>query len=232
MKTRFTAAISVLAFAGVAFGQSVQVGPGVPGDYDYEGMADLLWDNGDTNGANGVSHLGDPRRSILEDFTIADDAGWSLTDFHTVQLWSSGASGVGTGYELSFWSDNAGAPGAPIASANVTNYSEVDSGRVWFGRPEMAIDVDFDPIVLGPGNYWVEMRIIGPENSFQMVRDAPAQGSQLWTNYDDLGGLLPGSDTFGAEFHVAFNLTGTVVPAPGSFALLGLGGFAAIRRRR
>ncbi len=235
MKTRLTAvAVTVFACAGMALGQAVQVGPGTPGEYDYQGMAGVLWDNGDTNGANGVSHLGDPRRTILEDFTVGDAAGWSLDSFTTVQIWVSGAGpGTATGYELTFWSDLNGAPDAPFATANVTGFSEVDTLRDGFGRSEMGYTVDFDPIVLGQGDYWVEMHVLGPENSFQMVRDLPAQGSQLWVNYDDLGGLLPGSDIFGGvEYHVAFTLGGDVVPAPASLALLGLGGLAAIRRRR
>ena len=74
------------------------------------------------------------------------------------------------------------------------------------------------------------MQIIGPDNNFQMVRST-VTGSELWVNYADLG-FGPGSGIFGVPADAAFTLSGEVVPAPGALALLGLGGIAAIRRRR
>ena len=201
------------AFSGLAFGQAVQLGPSAStglGENPYGGVRDLLWDNGDTNGVNGISQLGDPYRSTLEDFTITDDGGWDLTDFHTLTLWSSGQSFLGTGYEITFRADSGSTPGAVITVANVTDYVESSTGRVWFGRPEMLMDVTFDVVHLDPGTYWVEMRVLGPENAFQMVQNDNPMLEAVWVDYSDLGGLQPGFNIFGADYHVSFTLGGTI----------------------
>jgi|GEM_PF-3493146 len=235
MKT--VSVLTIVSIAGVASAQAVSVGNGNPvnlGNDPFSNRA-TLWDNGDTDGTNGYSQATSgvfgASRSTLDDFEVTDRAGWILNDFHTLGLWTSGATGIGRGYNLTFWSDAGGAPGAPIATASVNSYAENVTGRTWFSRPELAIDVTYDDIFLAPGRYWVEMQIVGPENHFQMVRSG-VTGSEAWVNYADFGGLMPGSAIFGAAADIAYSLTGDVAPAPGALALLGLGGLAAARRRR
>ncbi|MDQ7012414.1 MAG: hypothetical protein Q9O74_00790 [Planctomycetota bacterium] len=232
--------VSVLALAsiaGMASAQAVSVGNGNAANLGNDPFSSraTLWDNGDTDGSNGYSNATSgvfgASRSLLDDFEVTDSAGWILNDFHSLTLWSGGGSGIGTGYNLTFWSDNAGSPGAPMMSANVNSYMETPTGRTWFSRPEMRHDVTFDDVFLPQGRYWVEMQVIGPDNNFHMVRST-VTGSEAWVNYDDLGGLQSGSAIFGAPADLAFSLTGEIAPAPGALALLGLGGIAAIRRRR
>ncbi|MFG0260411.1 MAG: hypothetical protein ACF8LK_08680 [Phycisphaerales bacterium JB041] len=234
MKT--VSVLTIVSIAGVASAQAVSVGNGVPANLGNDPFSNraTLWDNGDTDGSNGYSQATSgvfgAYRSTLDDFEITDQRGWTLNDFHTIGLWTGGGTGLGTGYNLTFWSDAGGAPGAPIAVANVTSYAENVTGRSWFSRPEVAIDVVFDDVFLGAGRYWVEMQVIGPENHFQMVRST-ITGSEAWVNYADFG-FGPGSSVFGVAADIAFSLTGEVAPAPGALALLGLGGLAAARRRR
>ncbi|MFG0242130.1 MAG: hypothetical protein ACF8R9_05005 [Phycisphaerales bacterium JB054] len=234
MKT--VSVLTIVSIAGVASAQAVSVGNGIPtnlGNDPFSNRA-TLWDNGDTDGSNGYSQATSGvfgfSRSTLDDFEVTDNAGWILNDFHTIGLWSGGGTGLGSGYNLTIWSDSAGSPGAPIVSANVNSYAENVTGRTWFSRPEVAIDVTFDDIFLGAGRYWVEMQVIGTDNHFQMVRST-VTGSECWVNYADLG-FGPGSSVFGVAADLAFSLTGEVAPAPGALALLGLGGLAAARRRR
>lgn len=231
--------VSVLALAsiaGVASAQAVSIGNGVPANLGNDPFTQraTLWDNGDTDGSNGYSDATSgvfgAARSLLDDFEVTDNAGWVLNDFHTLGLWSSGGSGLGSTYNLKFWSDNAGSPGSVIATANVTSYAENNTGRTWFSRPEHMIDVTFDDVVLGPGRYWVEMQVVGSDNHFTMVRSS-ITGSEAWVNYADFG-FGPGSSVFGVSADIAYSLTGDIAPAPGALALLGLGGAAAIRRRR
>lgn len=235
MKT--VSVLTIVSIAGVASAQSVSVGNGIPvnlGNDPFSNRA-TLWDNGDTDGSNGYSQATSgvfgASRSTLDDFEVTDSAGWILNDFHTLALYSGGGTNNGSGYNLTFWSDASGAPGAPIATANVTSFSESTTGRTWFSRPELAQDVVFDDIYLAPGRYWVEMQVIATDNAFQMVR-AGVTGSECWVNYADFGGLMPGSSIFGTRADIAYSLTGDVAPAPGALALLGLGGLAAARRRR
>lgn len=222
---------TLLAFGGQPFGdQSTSVrDAGLPagaivGPTDSQRMPrhsvtpqvlpPALWDNGDTDGSDGYSHA--PltafgyRRALLDDFVVPP-GGWTLTGFSWLMIWNSGGSGEGTGAEILFRADSAGSPGAIIATGNVTGWSEVATGRNWFGRPEERATATFDAVPLGPGTYWVEYLPIGPENSFGMVRSG-ITGSQCWINYDDYGGLQPGSYVFAKQADLSWQLLGMAGP--------------------
>ncbi len=121
-----------------------------------------------------------------------------------------------------------------IATATITGYSEMGTGVTWFDRPGAESWATFDDIALGAGTYWIEATIVGPENDFWLVRNEVTM-SECWVNYDDFGGLQPGSafrGRRGSTFvprDLNFILTG--IPAPGALALLGLAGLAGRRRR-
>ncbi|MBU0639337.1 MAG: PEP-CTERM sorting domain-containing protein [Planctomycetes bacterium] len=238
MKRLFPVAL-VLCFVGAVFATeptalTVAGGANINLNGGTGGIAgDLLWDNGDTDGTNGYSNADAGafgyRRTCLDDFTITDPQGWELTDFHSYQIWNTYAPGSGWDYSLSFRADNGGTPGAVIATATTVSYSETATGRFWFSRPEYETNYEFAPIVLGPGTYWIEGNVVGPENNFWMIKSS-VTGSECWVNYDDLGGLQSGTAIFGVPKDLSFQLTGTIVPEPASFLLLGLG-VLALRRR-
>ncbi len=192
--------------------------------------ADTLWDNGGPNGDNGYSNatflVFGARRALLDDFTLDGDS--VLQDFHWEHVWGTSPPGSGTSMELSFRSDAGGAPGNVIATATITSYSEMSTGVTWFSRPGMESWGTFDDIALGAGTYWFEGTIVGPENNFWLVR-TEVTGSECWINYEDFGGLHPGSAFYGAPADLNFILTG--IPAPGPLALLGLVGLTGRRRR-
>ena len=196
--------------------------------------ADTLWDNGGPNGDNGYSNATvnafGIRRTLLNDFVLDGDS--ILQDLHWEHIWGISPPGSGTGLDLSFRSDAGGAPGNVIATANITSYSEMASGQSYFNRPGAVSWVTFDDIALGAGTYWFEAAIIGPQdnNFWLIIGKGIFNGSECWVNYDDLGGLQPGSNIFGVQTDLNFILTG--VPAPGALALLGLAGLAGRRRRR
>ena len=175
----------------------------------------MLWDNGDTDGTDGYSHVqasanSGSRRALLDDFVVPGGATWSVTGFSWLLLWTSGGLYEGTGAEILFRADSAGSPGAVFATATVTGWSEVTTGRNWFSRPEERVQATFNTITLGPGTYWVEFLPIGPENSFCMVRSA-ITGSPCWVNYDDYSGLAPGSSVFEVSADLSWQLLGTAV---------------------
>lgn len=219
---------AVCCFAAAAMAQETQVvpSPNVTGGGPFGGtITGLLWDNGDTDGVGGYSHLGDPRRSILDDFVLEQDS--ILGRFTTFMIWNSGGEGLGTGFELDFRPDVNGTPGDIIATATNAVLTETTTGRTWFGRPEQLEDVTFDSLPLSAGHYWVEMHILGPENAFQMIRQDVTL-NPLWVNYEDFEGLGPGRDIFGVDVDANFTLS---TPEPTTLVLLGLGGLALIRRR-
>jgi len=183
-----------------------------------DNVVPMLWDNGDTDGSDGYSHLAASvfgfRRALLDDFVVPGGVNWNITGFSWLMIWSNGGVAEGTGAEILFRADAAGSPGAVIATATVTGWSEVATGRTWFSRSEERAQATFDPISLSPGTYWVEFLPIGPDNSFGMVKTAIV-GSQGWINYDDLfgGGLHPASVVVGATVDFSWQLLGTAVAA-------------------
>jgi hypothetical protein len=207
-------------------------------------QADLLWDNGDTDGSNGFSNLpsvfsdGTPAstwRHVLDDFVVPAGETWAISDLHFYHIWNSTSPGFGTGLEMAIRQDNANTPGAIIVpSINQTSYTEVPTGRTWFGLDEAGSSVEFDPILLGPGRYWFEAAVIKPAQptsvSFWMVRTG-VTGNPAWVNYTDFNGLEPASNLFGSDFDLNFQLTGTVIPEPASALLLALAALPLLRRR-
>jgi hypothetical protein len=175
---------------------------------------DLVWDQYDTDGSNGLSLLGTPRRSILDDFVLTETA--AISEFRSYNLWNTLPPGSGTDYEVTFWTDNGGQPGTEIETSVTVSYSETATGRVWFNRQETEIVYTFDPITLSAGTYWCEgwTTAAAPENNFWMAR-LSLWGSECWVDYEDFGGLQPGSNVFGTEYDVAFQLYGSTGGPPG-----------------
>ena len=179
--------------------------------------ASVIYDNGSTDGSNGytngtVAVLG-ARRTLLDDFALGTTA--TLGGMEWTHLWQTASPPFGSGAEMDLRLDAGGAPGAVAQSASVTTYTETATGNVYFDRVEALSCITILPITLDAGTYWHESTIVGPDNDYWLVR-ATVTGSECWTNYDDLGGLRPGSDTFGVEADLNFQLTtGCDAPACG-----------------
>lgn len=195
--------------------------------------ADVLYDNGPVNGVNGYSNATRGvfgfRRTLLDDFVVPE-GGWTLQEMRWRSVWAGPSEGGGI--DLSIRSDAAGSPGAIVAVANNTGYSESMTGNVYFSREEVAHWASFSDIVLGPGHYWFEATVtrsaFGTENNFWLTADQ--NSNECWVNYEDLGGLQSGTEQFGVASDLNFILGG--VPAPGGVALLGLVAAWGIPRRR
>lgn len=196
--------------------------------------ADVLWDNYDTDGSNGwsmadVGAFG-AQRALMDDFEVPA-GGWNVTDFHSLMLWNSGGVGLGWDFYLEFRPDVGGQPDPNPGIVTTGHiYGEAATGRSWFARAEVETTLEFDPVVLDPGTYWWYGYVVGPENAFMMIR-ADVNLNEAWVDYSDLGGFQSGTSQFGAPADLAWQVTGTVVPAPGALALLGLAGLARRRRR-
>ncbi len=216
MKKTALIAVCGLAVTGVAFagGPDITVTePGTPGivaDGGLQNPTGVLYDNGTLDYANGLSSAGvgafGARRSLLDDFRVPQ-GGWDVGGASTLLIWSSGARLVGTDLEIQFFENNGCAPGALVATAPTTSYLAVERDDLGdlFGRLIEQVDVTFDCINLPEGEYYMEMVSIGPENCF--IATAPLNGcGECWVNYDDFGGLQPGSAVFGAEYDIVFSV--------------------------
>jgi len=176
----------------------------------------VLWDQYDTDGSNGLSHMDVPtKRALLDDFEVPTDEEWTLTDFHSLNVWDIAQPGTGTDFHLEFWSDAAGSPGAPLVATTTVSYIETVTGRTWFSRAEFEIDYIYEPVVLTEGTYWIYGFVIGGGNNcFWMVRQDVIWGSECWCDYSDYPPMRPGSGIFGEAFDLAFQLTYVVETIP------------------
>ncbi len=195
-----------------------------------------IWDNGPPDGVNGYSNatvdVFGARRALLDDFTL--DQGYLLQDFHWQHVWGPSGGPLGSSMELSFREDAGGTPGNVIATANITSYMEQATGDIYFSRDGMESWVEFDDIKLDAGTYWWEATIVGPENNFWLTSGGGnLNKNECWTNYDDFGGLQPGSAIFGVQSDLNFRITGVKqIPEPASLGVLALGTLVMLRRRR
>ena len=178
----------------------------------------VLWDQYDTDGSNGLSHFSESmgyRRALLDDFEITDPEGWIINDFHMLGVWNTLTPPQGTDWNLSFWSDAGGAPGAEIVNTVTVSYTETVTGRTWFSRPEFEVVYTFEDVVLPQGTYWIWGYIIGPaDNCFLMAKQDVIWGSECWCDYEDQPPLRPGHEIFADYYDLTFQLTYTEGPPP------------------
>lgn len=186
--------------SGISFGA-------VPSTFQNPQGAHILHDNGPTNGINGYSFadasIFGSRRSLLDDFSVPA-GGWDIGYVSTQVIWNSGATGLGTDFEVNFYKDdgNCGPDTVPVATATGRTYTETADGGFYFGRNSALAEVTFDCISLPEGNYWVDLLPIGPENGFIMTSDI--QNCACWVDYADFGGRGPGNGVFGVDSDVVW----------------------------
>ena len=85
------------------------------------------------------------------------------------------------------WFPNHERPGDVFVLLDVISYEEVATGRTWFNREEAQSFVTLEQIVIGPGRYWFEANIVGPENNFWLTKSRTEEAS--WYYYEKFGGL-------------------------------------------
>jgi hypothetical protein len=182
------------------------------------GGRDVLWDNGLPDGVNGVSccyYAGYPLdRLIADDFDIALGA-WNVNggSFRMVANAGTGSASV-LGVKVFFYQDDSLKPALTAFATPTATFTAVDTGDLYFGRPEILVTVTFDPVELTTGKWWVCFQPIINDNAFwltsSMIGEAiyliyPDQGFTQWTK---------GSVVFGSDYSVSYTLTGSAASMP------------------
>ncbi len=240
--------IALIAGMAVAAGASAQILPGVPGaplsDGTIAGIdrGPVLWDQ-----------QPDPARNAYVDQNFLDFPSFSTYIVNDVSFTTNVViDGVITYYTsgIGFW------PSSGTATLNIFPKTGTLPGPG--DDPSFGLTVPVD-IVAGPnglevhagagtplniplpaGDYWIgltpdlEFGSFGQEfrqNSTSFVGDAsagrnPGGGFGVGTDWFDAGQVFGGEP----DYDAAITILGT--PAPGTVALLGLGGLVATRRRR
>lgn len=202
-----------------------------------------------TAGSNVLQQTTNPWFRVADDFTVTGP-GWFVDSIrvHAYQTGSTTTSPFTAG-NINVWDGRPGDAGSNIVTSSSTILGTAWTGiyRVFDGvanltntqRPVMYIDFDLSGQSLAAGNYWIDFQFSGVASAWApYVMDAVTgetvfgNGRQMTTD----GLPTPGpmwQDLLAAPgAEVPFVVSGTVIPAPGALALLGMGGLLAARRRR
>jgi len=159
----------------------------------------------------------------FEDDLIIDDQSYDISSITTYELWGDGEI-----YTLNLWSDYTDQGGVLLNSWTVDN-----SGGFFNGDGQFEVAYDTTGLSLAPGTYVLQFQ----------ASSAAFGGDYNWfnANLDAVVGneaYIPGfgfsTDFAGQSFDMswAIDATPSSVPEPASLAVLGLGAFALIRRRK
>lgn len=214
-------AVSIFVLATAAPAQDLTMRPvGSAPELNHHarggGLDDELWSQGGPDGRNGLSNAVESvfgaRRTLLFDFVVPEGQTWHVDEFQWLHKWLSVDPGSGTGVELRLYSDDGGQPGSPItALIELRSYEEYAT----FNENEALSIAGLETVTLEAGTYWTDATIIGPENNFWETAEI-ANGTEVWVDYADFGGLQPGSTVFG----VAYDINGVIMgTAEGGYTL-------------
>lgn len=185
---------------------------------------------------------GTVNNAVADDFTVTAAAGWNVTNLRFF-MYQTGANSAFTFTNISF--DIVSNLAAPRAFTSVGVGASNNGGLVAYrvtqttlgdrARAIFAIDVPVN-INLAQGTYWLRWNATGTLASGPWQPPVVPQGTvgNAAQAIGAAGAFLPVNNggTPPAPVELPFEISGTVIPAPGALALLGLGGLVAGRRRR
>ena len=186
---------------------------------NWDGGSNLFSSQNDTNGLGNFA-------TVYDNFTFTRT--WDVESFHWVGGYFNPANQAPiTAWTLTFYNDNAGQPGNPIATGTFAgNGGETFIGNV-NGFPIFEYSLFFGSFDMAPGTYWAS---VVPDLGFP-----PQWGWATGTGGDGISY----QDFFGTRTQLgsdmAFAIDGTqVTPEPGTLIMLGTGilGIAGTLRRK
>jgi len=202
-----------------------------------------LWRNGSFDGFGGVASafIGDTFEARVYDNFIVSGSGWHITS-----LYGEFLTDFVPGF--AFWEIRSGITegfgGSVLYSATSSVTDFVDMGDA-FGYDQLGLTIGgFAPFVLGPGDYWLTIAVVGSTgNAFLGTTDGH-DGVKAVTDFrffldSPANGYIFSDDGVPFRSDFAYGLDGqeiSVVPEPSTLLLVGTGvGFVALfrlKRRR
>lgn len=210
----------------------------------------VLYNNGpvfDVAGSPNLSTLVSPNTTlgfgaqIVNNNAVADNftasTQWNVTKL-TFYMYQTGAASTftftGLNYQItSSHSDAISWTSAAVTNGGLTAYRVTPTTTTDRTRAIFAIDVAVN-LLIGPGNYVLRWQAAGTVASGPwqptIAPNNPAGNAQQSLAGAAFTQAIDGGSGVGVE--LPFTISGTEVPAPGAFALIGMGALVAARRRR
>jgi hypothetical protein len=219
MNTRTTRVVLLVALFALATSVAGFAQCGLPNEIfcqPWDGTGGIYASQNDTNGNGNYA-------TVYDTFTLPGGvSAWDVESFHFYGgYFNPGANPFISAIQLTFYADNAGAPGGAIATGAFVNFNET-----FVGSGVYSYDLFFQSFDLLPGTpYWAS--VVGtvgfPPQWGWATGVGPGLGYQAF--------FSPPAPV-GASF--AFGIDGTAVPEPGTLIMLGTGilGLAGSLRRK
>jgi len=176
----------------------------------------ILWDNGLPDGVNLAMSVYWPPADyyVIDDFSVYP--GCIVTDghFRMIIAYELGPEDITNVRYYFFKNSGPCAPGINPISGGTTTFQAHYTGNTYFGRPEIAVDCQFPPLTLTPGDYWVCFQPAVQDGGIWL--GTTQKGCSIFIDYAYLG--YPrwtwGYIYYDKEFDVSWRLTGNVLPEP------------------
>jgi hypothetical protein len=207
-------------------------------------LAQNLWYNGDFDTRNGgnCSGFGTFDSRLYDDFNVTG-AGWNVNGVFINVL-----SAVPQADILTFtWEIRSGVTtgsGGTLLFSGSNAATVTTTGRTGFSRPEYNVLVSGLNINLAAGTYWLGGKVGGNGTSNDMFVSTTSganaigtppgnNGNAFWDSVDFAQTWQPATAIFGTgTWDLSMGVTGTPVPEPATFAIVGIGALALLRRRK
>ena len=173
---------------------------------------EILWDNGPVIGNIGLGCMFDP--SVPRNWEVVDDfdvtyPGWLVNDGHFRIVVNSGLGPeIIEAIRVFFYPtiDNC-EPDVNRYAERQTTFDAYKTGNEYFGKPEIAIDCEFNGVELTPGKWWVCFQPILEDTSYWL--NAAYKGCSVWLSQPDLG--KPKWSKASGDYDVSFKLSGILL---------------------
>jgi|GEM_PF-1996277 len=185
-----------------------------------------------------------------DDFTVGAE-GWLVS---TIQMFGYDTNFATPRFESATITIRSGTPDGAVVASESATWELAGINRTFNGvgnlgntaRQIQRVTADFGDLELAPGVYWVALSIVnttGGNNWMSFVMDPnPADPNDPITRVGNAyvstnGGVdwnpfVVGTGDWNQSPELPFIVSGSIIPAPGAMALLGMGGLIAGRRRR
>jgi hypothetical protein len=235
-------------------------GPNAPAGFQWSEVAsDGLVAPTEANTSAGftgsLSSTTPPAFRLADDFVVPAGSSWDVTGFTTYGYQTGSALGAFpiTGGTFNIWNGVPGGAGAIIGTATFDAMTNTNMYRIFntvvganpTGTTRLIRQVDWNVVggslTLGPGTYWIDFQytlatptatVFVPGVTIPGVRSLPGWNGRQLTTTGWVDAIDTGSPATAPDLAVDFPFIVKGIPAPGSLALLGLGGLVAARRRR
>jgi hypothetical protein len=185
------------------------------------GRDDVLWDNGDPNGQNGLagSVYAGYDNILIDDMDI--DGGATATGGHISLVWNSG-SGIGNLDTLYMWFFEETGDCEPAMTeyekVEVSGFTETLTGDQYFSRPEVVIQVEFDDVEIPDGVSWIGFQPDSVGDDIAYLLTADNQGCEIMADLPYWGYPRWSSSSYlwGSAYDLAWTLEGYTDGPPGT----------------